>query len=89
MTSGFAFFAAENLKAGKWTFAVYPEVNSSCVVRRWDASPRRTSGVTRRRKFLLIQLRSIGDMLCLTNGNLAGLNQRCECRPVAYDWGNS
>jgi hypothetical protein len=89
MTSGFVFFAGENLKAGKLTCAVYPEVNSSCVVPRWDASPRRTSGVTRRRTFLLIQLKSIGDMVCVTNGNVVRLNQHSECRLVEYDWGNS
>jgi hypothetical protein len=89
MNSGFAFFAEENLRDGKWTFVVYPEVSSSCVVQRWDASPHRINGVTRRRTFRLIQLKSIGDMVCLTNGNVARVNQRCECKPVAYDWGHS
>ena len=89
MTSGFVFFAGENLKAGKLTCAVYPEVDLRCVVPRWDASPRRTSGVTRRRTFRLIQLKRIGDMVCLTNGNVARLHQRYEYRPVAYDWGHS
>src|SRR5436189_5087263 len=89
MTSASAFLAGENLKAGKWTFAVYPEVNSSCVVPRWDACPPRINGVTRRGLFLLTRLKSIGDMVCLTNGNVARQNQRCECRPVAYDWGHS
>src|SRR5215470_14894922 len=89
MISGFAFFAGENLRAGWWTFAVCPEVNSSCVAPRWDASPRRISGVAQCRTFLLIQLRSIGDMVCLTKGNGTRLNQHSECRLVAYDWGYS
>jgi hypothetical protein len=88
MTSGSAVFVGENSRDGKWTFAVCPEVNSSCVIQPWAVCPRRISGGTRRRPFPLIWLRSIGDMVCLVNGNVAPLNQRCECRLVAYDWGH-
>jgi len=34
MTSESAFFAGENLKGGKWIFAVCPEENSGCVAQR-------------------------------------------------------
>ena len=87
-TSETAFFAVENLRDGRWTFAVCPEENSSCVVPRWDACLRRISGVMRRR-LLLIWLKSIGVTVRLTNGDVACLNQHCECRLVAYDWGHS
>src|SRR5215831_15749656 len=90
MTGASAFFAGENLRDGKWTFVVYLEVNSSWVVPRWDACPPRINGVTGRGLFLPTRwLKSIGDMVYLTNGNVARQNQRCECRPVAYDWGHS
>jgi hypothetical protein len=84
-TSESVVFAGENLRADRWTFAVYPEENSSCAVPRWGACPRRISGVMRRHRLLLIRLKGIGVTIRLTNGNVACLNQRCDCSPVAYD----
>ena len=89
MTSGSAFFAAENLRVDRWTFAVCQEENSSCVVPRWVACPRRNSGVTRGRLFPLIELKPIGGTVGLTKRNGARLDQHCEGRLVAYDWGHS
>src|SRR4051795_10197316 len=89
MTSGSACFARENLKAGKWTFGVCPEVNLSCVVQPWDACPSPTSGVTRSRRFVLVRFKTVGDMICLTSADVAHQNQRCESRRVAYDRSHS
>src|SRR4029077_17001438 len=85
MTSETAFFAGENLRDDRWTFAVCPEENSSCAVPRWGACRRGISVVTRRDRLLLIQLKGIGITVRLTNGNVACPNQRRECSPVAYD----
>src|SRR6266511_4779699 len=84
-TSESAFFAGENLRAGRWTFAVCPEENSSCVAPRWGACLRRISGGMRRRRLLLIRLKGIGVTIRLTNGNVGCMNQRSHCSPVAYD----
>jgi hypothetical protein len=84
-TSETVFFAGENLRADRWTFAGCPEENSSCAVPRWGACRRPISGVMRRHRLLLIRLKGIGVTIRLTNGNVACLNQRCECSPVAYD----
>ena len=88
MASGSAFFAGENLRADRWTFAVCKEENSSCVVPRWVACPRRMSGVTRGRPFPLIELKPIGGTMGLTKRN-ARMDQRCERRLVTHDWGHS
>jgi len=85
ITSGSAFFAEENLRAGRWTFAVCPEQNSSCAAPRWGVCLRRISGVMRRHRLLPIRLKGVGGTIPLTNGNVACLNQRCKCSPVAYD----
>ena len=84
-TSETVFFAGENLRADRWTFAVCPQENSGCAVPRWGACRRRISGVMRRQGLLLIRLKGIGVTIRLTNGNVACTNQRCECSPVAYD----
>jgi hypothetical protein len=80
-----AFFAGENLRAARWTFSVCPEENSSWAVLHWDAFLRRINGVMRHHQLLLIRLKGGGVTIRLTNGNVACLNQRCECSPVAYD----
>jgi hypothetical protein len=84
-TSETVFFAGENLRADRWTFAVCPEENSSCAVPRWGAYRRRISGVMRRHRLLLIRLKGVGVTIRLTNGDVVCLNQRCEWSPVAYD----
>jgi len=84
-TSESAFFAEENSKAGRWTSAGCPEENSSCAVPRWDACLHRINGVTPHHRLLLTRLKGGGVTIRLTNGNVACLNQRCECSPVAYD----
>jgi hypothetical protein len=85
MTSETVFFAEENLRAARWTFAVCPEENSSCAVLHWDAFLRRVNGVMRHHQLLLIRLKGGGVTIPLTSGTVACLNQRCECSPVAYD----
>jgi hypothetical protein len=84
-TSACAFFAAENLRAGRWTFAVCPEENLSCVVPRWVVRLHRISGVMRPHRLLLIRVKDVGAIIGLTNGNVACLNQLCQCSPAAYD----
>jgi len=86
MTSGSAFFAGENLRVDRWTFAVCHEENSSCVVPRWVACPRRNSGV---RPFPLMESKPIGGTMGLTKRNGARLDQHGECRLVTHDWGHS
>lgn len=88
-TSESAFFAGENSRDDKWTFAGYREGNSNCVALRWDAHRRRISGGMQRYQLLPIQPTSVGGAFCLTKGSLAHPNQHCECRPVGYDWGKS
>ena len=73
-TSESVFFAAENLRADRWTFAVCPEENSSCAVRPWGVRLRRISGVMRRHRLLLILEKDVGVTIRLTNGNVAFLN---------------
>ena len=84
-TSESVFFAEENSRAARWTSAVCPEENSSCAVQRWDACLHRINGVMRHRTLLPIRLNGGGATIRLTNGNVACLNQRCKCSPVAYD----
>jgi hypothetical protein len=84
-TNECVFSAGGNLRAARWTFAVSPEGNSSCAVPRWVVRPRRISGVMRPHRLLRIALKDVGVTIRLTNGNIAWLNQRCECSPVAYD----
>lgn len=84
-TSECVFFAEENLRADKWTFAVCPEENLSCAVRHWGVCLRRISGVMRRQRLLLIRLKDVGALIRLIDGNVACQNHRCECSPVAYD----
>jgi len=84
-TSECVFCAGGNLRAARWTFAVSPEGNSSCVAPRWVVPLRRISGVMRPHRLLLIRVKDVGVTIRLTNGNIVCLNQRCECSPVAYD----
>src|SRR5882672_7914271 len=56
------------------------EENSSCVVPRWVACPRRNSGVTRGRLFPLMELKPIGGTMGLTKRDGARMDQHCECK---------
>ena len=85
-TSEIVFCAEGNLRAARWTFAVSPEGNSSCVVPRWVVPLHRISGGMRPHRLLLIRLKDVGAIIIgLTNGNVACLSQLCKCSPAAYD----